>query len=47
MTNIPSLSGRRLLKVLSKFGFIVLGPGIFHKILKDCELSVSEIMEKL
>ncbi len=73
MTNLPSLNGRRILKVLHRFGFEVIrirgshhfvrhsdgratvipvhgnetiGTGLFHKILKDCELTVPEFLEK-
>ena len=73
MTNIPSLDGRKLLKMLHQFGFEVIrvkgshhfvkhldgrstvvpvhgkesiGIGLFHKILKDCELTLTEFLEK-
>lgn len=70
MTNIPSISGKQLIRIRRRFGFEViwekgshhflrhadgrstvvpihrnemLGPGLLHKILKDCELTVSDI----
>ena len=74
MTNLPSLDGRRVIKVLSRFGFEVIrikgsyhfvkhpdgrstvvpvhgkgtiGKGLFHKILKDCELTTAEFLGKI
>ena len=73
MSNLPSFDGRRLIKILKKFGFedvrikgshrflkhsdgratVVpvhgkesIGIGLFHKILKDCEITVEEFLEK-
>lgn len=73
MTNLPSLDGRKMLKVLNRLGFEVIrvkgshhfvrhsdgrstvvpvhgketiGIGLFHKILKDCELTPSEFFDK-
>jgi predicted RNA binding protein YcfA (HicA-like mRNA interferase family) len=74
MSNYPSIDGKRLIKILRKFGFEVvrikgshhfvrhpdgrstviplhsnetIGKGLFHKILKDCELSLQDIEEHL
>ena len=74
MTNLPSLNGRRIIKILHRFGFEVIrikgshhfvkhpdgratvvpihrkesiGTGLFHKILKDCELTFTEFLEKI
>jgi len=74
MSNIPSLDGRRMLKILRKFGFEVIrikgshhfvrhpdgrsavvpvhgkesiGVGLFHKILKDCEITLTEFVDKV
>lgn len=73
MSNLPSFDGRKLIKILRKFGFEVLrtkgshhfmkhsdgrstvvpvhgketiGVGLFHKILKDCEITVEEFLGK-
>lgn len=72
MSNLPSIDGIRLIKILKKLGFEVIrikgshhflkhpdgrstvipvhaketiGIGLFHKILKDCELSVEEFFQ--
>ena len=74
MTKLPRISGKNLVSVLQKFGFIVLrvkgshhilkhpdgrttvvpihknetlGPGLLSKILKDCEISVSDLIREL
>lgn len=74
MSNIPSIDGNRMIRILSKFGFDVIrikgshhflqhiegratvvpvhsketiGKGLFHKILRDCEIPVEEFVEKL
>ena len=74
MSSVPSVDGRKLIKILKKFGFDVIrvkgshhflrhpdgrstvvavhskesiGVGLFHKILKDCDISVDEFGEKL
>ena len=74
MSNIPSLDGRRMLKILRKFGFEVIrikgshhfvrhsdgrstvvpvhgkesiGVGLFHKILKDCEITLPEFVDEV
>jgi predicted RNA binding protein YcfA (HicA-like mRNA interferase family) len=73
MSNLSSFDGRKLIKILRKFGFEVLrtkrshnfmkhsdgrstvvpvhgketiGVGLFHKILKDCEITVEEFLSK-
>lgn len=73
MSNLPGFDGRKLVKILKKFGFEVLrtkgshhflkhldgrstvvpvhgketiGIGLFYKILKDCEITVEEFLEK-
>ncbi len=73
MSNLPGFDGRKLIKILKKFGFEVLrtkgshhfmkhsdgrstvvpvhgketiGVGLFHKILKDCEITVEEFLSK-
>ncbi len=73
MTTIPSLTGKELLSILKKAGFVVLrvkgshhflhhpdgrstvvpvhsgetiGPGLFAKILRDCDLN-RELFQKL
>ncbi|MDQ3750302.1 MAG: type II toxin-antitoxin system HicA family toxin [Acidobacteriota bacterium] len=73
MSNLPSFDGRRLIKILKKFGFEVvrikgsyhflkhpdgrvtvvpvhgkenIGIGLFYKILKDCEITLKEFLEK-
>ena len=73
MSNLPSFDGRKLIKIIKKFGFEVvrvkgshhflkhsdgratvipvhgkesIGIGLFHKILKDCEISVEEFLGK-
>jgi predicted RNA binding protein YcfA (HicA-like mRNA interferase family) len=72
MSNLPSLDGQKLIKVLHKFGFEVIrvkgshhflrhldgrstvvpvhgketiGIGLFHKILKDCEISIEDFLK--
>jgi predicted RNA binding protein YcfA (HicA-like mRNA interferase family) len=72
MSNLPSLHGQKLIKVLRKFGFEVIrikgshhflrhsdgrstvipahgketiGIGLFHKILKDCEISIEDFLK--
>ena len=74
MSNVPSLDGRKMLKMLAKFGFEVIrikgshhfvrhpdgrsavvpvhgkesiGVGLFHKILKDCEITLTEFVDKV
>lgn len=74
MSNLPSVDGARMIKVLAKFDFDVvrvrgshhflrhsdgratvvpvhgketIGKGLFHKILKDCEISIDEFVEHL
>jgi len=74
MIKLPRISGKNLVSVLQKFGFIVLrvkgshhilkhpdgrttvvpihknetlGPGLLSKILKDCEISVSDLIREL
>ena len=74
MSNLPSLTGRKLIKILNKFDFEVIrvkgshhflnhpdgratvgpvhgkeniGIGLFHKILKDCEISIDEFLDKV
>lgn len=74
MSNIPSIDGFRLIKILERFGFAVvrvkgshhflrhadgrstvvpahsketIGKGLFHKILKDCEVTVDQLMNQL
>lgn len=74
MSNLPTFDGRRLIKILKKFDFVVIrikgshnflkhpdgratvvpvhgkeniGIGLFHKILKDCEITIEEFLEKL
>jgi predicted RNA binding protein YcfA (HicA-like mRNA interferase family) len=74
MSNLPSFDGRRIIKILKKFGFEVfrikgshhflkhidgratviplhgketIGIGLFHKILRDCEISVEEFLGKV
>ena len=71
MSNLPSIDGFRLIRILKRIGFEVIrikgshhflrhgdgrqtvipahaketiGTGLFHKILKDCELSVDEFI---
>ena len=73
MSNLPSFDGRKLIKIIKKFGFEAvrvkgshhflkhsdgratvipvhgkesIGIGLFHKILKDCEISVEEFLGK-
>ena len=73
MSNLPRVDGRKLIKILKKFGFEVLrtkgshhflkhldgrstvvpvhgketiGVGLFHKILKDCEITLEEFSGK-
>ena len=73
MSNLPSFDGRKLIKIIKKFGFEIvrvkgshhflkhsdgratvipvhgkesIGIGLFHKILKDCEISVEEFLGK-
>jgi predicted RNA binding protein YcfA (HicA-like mRNA interferase family) len=72
MSNLPSLDGKKLIKVLHKFGFEIIrikgshhflrhldgrstvipvhgkepiGIGLFHKILKDCEISIEDFLK--
>lgn len=74
MSDLPSLNGKRLLKILGKAGFEVIrikgshhfirhsdgrstvvpvhskeiiGKGLFHKILRDCEVTTEEFMKLL
>lgn len=74
MTSVPSLTGKELLSVLKKAGFVVLrvkgshhflhhpdgrstvvpvhagetiGPGLFAKILRDCDLSREQFQKLL
>ena len=74
MSNLPSFDGRKLIKIIKKFGFEIvrvkgshhflkhsdgratvipvhgkesIGIGLFHKILKDCEISVEDFLEKI
>ena len=74
MSNLPVFDGRRLIKILEKFGFEVvrvkgshhflkhfdgratvvpvhgkenIGVGLFHKILKDCEITTQEFLKKV
>ena len=74
MSNLPSFDGRKLIKIIKKFGFEAvrvkgshhflkhsdgratvipvhgkesIGIGLFHKILKDCEISVENFLEKI
>ena len=74
MSNLPSITGGRFIKVLRKTGFEVIrikgshhylrhtdgratvipvhsketiGIGLFHKILRDCELTTEEFLELL
>ena len=74
MTNIPSLTGKRLLSALGKAGFAVLrvrgshhfvhhadgrstvvpvhagetiGPGLWAKILRDCEMTRADLQRLL
>ena len=74
MSNLPVFDGRRLIKVLKKLGFEVIGIkrshhflkhsdgratvipvhgketigiGLFRKILKDCEITMEEFLEKV
>lgn len=71
MSNLPSIDGRQLIRLLKKFGFEVvrikgshhflkhsdgrvtvvpvhgkenIGIGLFHKILKDCEITVEDLL---
>ncbi len=71
MSNLPSFDGRKIIKILRKFGFEILrtkrshhfmkhsdgrstvvpvqgketiSVGLFHKILKDCEITVEEFL---
>lgn len=72
MSNLPSIDGLRLIRILKKIGFEVvrtkgshhfirhadgratvvpvhaketIGVGLFHKILKDCDVSVDEFLQ--
>ena len=72
MSNLPSIDGLRLIRILRKLGFEVvrikgshhflrhddgrttvvpihaketIGIGLFHKILKDCDLTVDEFIQ--
>lgn len=72
MSNLPSIDGLRLIRILRKLGFEVvrikgshhflrhddgratvipvhaketIGTGLFHKILKDCDLTVDEFIQ--
>jgi predicted RNA binding protein YcfA (HicA-like mRNA interferase family) len=74
MTSVPSLTGKELLSILKKAGFVVLrvkgshhflhhqdgrstvvpvhsgetiGPGLFAKILRDCDLSREQFQKLL
>ena len=74
MSNLPSLNGRKLIKILGKFDFEVIrikgshhflkhldgratvvpvhgkeniGIGLFYKILKDCEISIDDFLDKV
>ena len=74
MSNLPGFDGRKLIKIIKKFGFEAvrvkgshhllkhsdgratvipvhgkesIGIGLFHKILKDCEISVEDFLEKI
>lgn len=74
MSNLPSLDGKRLIKLLQKVDFEIIrvkgshhflrhpdgratvipvhgkeniGIGLFHKILKDCEMTIDEFLNLL
>ena len=74
MSNLPTVDGRKLIKILRKTGFEVIrikgshhflrhsdgratvipvhakeniGIGLFHKILKDCEMTSNEFLNLL
>lgn len=74
MSKEPSISGKRLIKVLSEFGFETIrikgshhflrdregrttvipvhsnediGKGLFRKILKDCEINLEDLLDRL
>ena len=53
MTSLPSLTGKELLSTLKKAGFVLLhageiiGPGLFAKILRDCDLSREQFQKLL
>ena len=74
MSNIPSVEGLRLIKILERLGFVVtrikgshhilrhpdgrstvipvhskesIGKGLLHKILKDCEMTLAQLIDEI
>lgn len=42
MSKTPRLTGRQLIATLARAGETI-GPGLLHKILRDCEISIEQL----